>query len=348
MGSPDHKDDDDKVDKSPASTSREGKADGSSPSPQGQPSAATTHVRPTQVLWETRLENLIGWFCDHSFKVFLSTVAGVVVLFVLYVYFKAPTNNTVISQDSENPYHLKVDIVSIDPSNSTANLDFQLAVETTEATSDNIVLAIMSVYTKPTTLTLVDYQDITLTKSETVYIEKHRFYPKDNVTVKVKVHSQGIYPFDTYLDTFCFYMLQEGTETLTPSLGFSTSEKRINIYSSSAQTIPIERYTCLAVSLRRPGFSILLSLVAPILLVLVTLLAVYWQCQRNDKRIEILVLNITIFLGIPDIRGLLIPPELAYAPLVDLLLLISVILSFVGLLIYLRRFFDENEGAKST
>jgi hypothetical protein len=304
-------------------------------------------------LWEI----LSGLFrIGKFFGIFVIIFFLILVALILWSKSKIASEKTIIpTGETATPTataDLTINLVSIDPGTGTARIKLTLNVNAKESLS-YYEMGVRS----GTAADLLDYQTITMNCSRIEVGEKRGCSPKDDIVVKIGEAQSATYPFDEYRIKLNFDIFQidyDGNPHQLKSLKrtFLPSDTKINRYASKPELDFIstedEKNTSIDVKLARPWHFRLLLFAIMLSIPTALVSSIFVQFSSAERELEALILNVTIFLGVPGIRGFLVPPELGYALWVDFPLLVSVILTFVGTGIFFWEHWKSNKRDPST
>ena len=234
---------------------------------------------------------------------------------------------------------LIINLVSIDPGTGTARIKLTLKAP---QESSRYEMGFRS----STNGNFLDYQTASMNCSRIVVGEKKICSPQDDIVIKIGETQSGTYPFDTYLIEFHFDVFpildnnEAGNNLKSFERTFRPSDTKINRYVSKLEQLDSDNAS-IKVTLARPRHFYLLLLLIILSIPLALVLSIIVQLSSAQRELEALILNVTIFIGIPGIRGFLVPPELGYALWVDIPLLVSILLAFGGIGIFFYEYWKQ-------
>jgi hypothetical protein len=261
------------------------------------------------------------------------------VMAILLIWSKAEIASERKIEGDTADHHLIINLASIDPGTGTARIKLTLKAPP-EASSYE-----MGVRSGPTDNPL-DYQTATMTCSRIVASGKKTCSLEDDIVIRIGETQSGTYPFDTYLIKFYFDVFDHNDTKLDSfERTFRPGDTKINRYVSEPKSIDIDNDNAsIDVTLARPLHFYLLLMAIMVLIPGALVLSIIVQLSSAERELEALILNITIFIGIPGIRGFLVPPELGYALWVDIPLLVSILLAFGGIGIFFYEYWNQQTG----
>lgn len=273
------------------------------------------------------------------------------VMAILLIWSKAEIASEETIQITEADHHLIINLASIDPGTGTARIKLTLKAPP-EASRYEI-----GVRSGPADDPL-DYQTATMTCSRIVAGEKGTGSKKtcsleDDIVIKIGETQSGTYPFDTYLINFYFDVFditdeEASSRVITLTRTFRPGDTKINRYVSEPKSIDDDNNAAsINVELARPLHFYLLLGAIMVLIPGALVLSIIVQISSRERELEALILNVTIFIGIPGIRGFLVPPELGYALWVDIPLLVSILLAFGGIGIFFYEYWKQQTGSNN-
>lgn len=171
---------------------------------------------------------------------------------------------------------------------------------------------------------------------------KQAIYEKNGLTVKIGQERRGfLYPFDKYFLQFNFILLDNEAKPIRTLVSFQSNDPHFlhtrpvaNLtYGQGVALVP----DSLAIFFERPTHQKILFIASILLALIITLwslLRVSSATLNLTETVEILALNITVILAVPDLRGLLVPTNLQFAPLFDFSVVTIWVLSLLTLAIY--------------
>jgi hypothetical protein len=261
------------------------------------------------------------------------------VMAILLIWSKAEiASEKTIPGDKE--HHLIINLASIDPGTGTARIKLTLKAP---SGSSSYEMGVMS----GSADNPLDYQTATMNCSRIVASDKKTCSLEDDIVIKIDETQSGTYPFDTYLIEFYFdvFDITDSNNTKLDSFErtFRPGDTKINRYVWEPKSIDDDAAS-IKVKLARPLHFYLLLVAIMVLIPGALVLSIIVQISSRERDLEALILNITIFIGIPGIRGFLVPPELGYALWVDIPLLVSILLAFGGIAIFFYEYWKQQTG----
>jgi hypothetical protein len=179
---------------------------------------------------------------------------------------------------------------------------------------------------------------------ETLIQQDDIVFEKNDLQIRVEGQAD-LYPFDTYqfrlqsnLSTAKNHITQYHTYFWLddPQLIYYARPESMRRQENGSLTY---RPNTMQVTVRRPAYFIL-YIVSILLLLFFIVIWTLWRVyhkgpQSTESAFEVLGLNLAIILAIPDVRGLLVPAELTYVPVIDTSLATITMLSIYCVVIYI-------------
>lgn len=169
-------------------------------------------------------------------------------------------------------------------------------------------------------------------------------FEQDDLQIRVEGQAD-LYPFDSY-HLYVQSTLQTNDQPITAyRTYFWLDDPQLIYYANpvnmldNAQGTSTYRPNTVQVNMQRP-FYYILYIISILLLMFSIVFWTLWRLYRKgstkgESPFEVLGLNLAIILAIPDVRGLLVPEELPYVPVIDTSLATIIMLSLYCVVIYI-------------
>ncbi|SFJ69744.1 hypothetical protein [Thermoflavimicrobium dichotomicum] len=176
-------------------------------------------------------------------------------------------------------------------------------------------------------------------------------FEKKDIEVETSLYISGYsYPFDKYTIGLAYQILHP--ETIKPVIKEKLSSKEtkslevfdnqivvddsrflISSTFSTENNPPVSFF----IELNRPYYQIATVIVITTFSIVLSILSMIkiFLAKPNDNKLEILVLNVTLIVGLPTFRQVIIPNNLNFSPLFDIPVTIVFIISLLTIFIYI-------------